>query len=61
VIRSLAWADQLTPNRGSSAVGSQTPSAPARPAALADTSGPSPAATVTRPASFQTWAPAPSR
>ena len=58
---SRAGADQRTPDRGSSAVGSQIPSAPARPAALRDTSGPSPWATVTRPASFQSMTPAPSR
>jgi hypothetical protein len=58
---SPAGADQRTPNRGSSAVGSHTPSAPARPAALREMSAPSPEATVTRPASFHCRAPAPSR
>jgi hypothetical protein len=40
VTRSAAGADQRTPKRGSSAVGSQIPSAPARPAALRGMSGP---------------------
>ena len=54
-------ADQRTPKRGSRAVGSHTASAPARPAALWATSGPWAWATVSRPRSFQSRPPVPSR
>jgi hypothetical protein len=59
--RAIGPADQRTPKPGSRAVGSQMASAPARPAALRDTSGPSAWATVSRPRSFQFWPPSPSR
>ena len=53
-------ASQVTPNRGSSAVGTHTASAAARPAALRDRSGPWAWSNRIRPRSFHCIAPCPS-
>ena len=49
---SSSSAVHVTPDRGSMAVGRRIPSTPQRPAALRETSGPSPWATSNRPASL---------